>query len=313
MAFWHFMRTTKGLGENTAKRRFGRCREICSEAMELERISGNPFALRSIKVSVGAASKIYVPEETIEQVIESIPSDRNEWRLLFAFGRFLGVRMPSEIQNLRWQDINFEANTVLIRDVKRKKERLVPIFPLLAPHLRVQFENAEAGEIYIFPELRRHTNLSTTATKFVERLGLPVWDKFWNTLRASCETDFMDTYGLRKACQWIGNSPIIAMKHYALMKKSDYIDAGEITVPKSDAASARMGSQQVASQVENPIKTGVLTPSNSRGGTRTRTRIYSSQDFKSCASAISPLGHRVTFQCFCAVWKSLPKNAQKQF
>ena len=65
MAFWHFMRTTKRLGENTTKRRFGRCREICSEAMELERISGNPFALRSIKVSVGAASKIYVPQETL--------------------------------------------------------------------------------------------------------------------------------------------------------------------------------------------------------------------------------------------------------
>ena len=43
------------------------------------------------------------------------------------------------------------------------------------------------------------------------------------SLRASRQTDLMDQYGLGKACAWIGNSPAVAMKHYALLRKLDYL------------------------------------------------------------------------------------------
>ena len=42
---------------------------------------------------------------------------------------------------------------------------------------------------------------------------------------ASAETDLMDEFGLRKACQWAGNSPATAMKNYALVRKTDFVDA----------------------------------------------------------------------------------------
>ncbi len=51
----------------------------------------------------------------------------------------------------------------------------------------------------------------------------------------------MDQYGLRRACQWAGNSPATAMKNYALVRRTDFIDAGnlsdqdEIRRIKSDA------------------------------------------------------------------------------
>ena len=44
---------------------------------------------------------------------------------------------------------------------------------------------------------------------------------FFNSLRASTETDLMDEHGLRRACQWAGNSAATAMKNYALVRKSD--------------------------------------------------------------------------------------------
>ena len=64
------------------------------------------------------------------------------------------------------------------------------------------------------------------AGEFQTAAGFASWSKFWNSMRASRETDLMDQYGLRKACAWIGNSPAVAMKHYALLRKSDYTDLG---------------------------------------------------------------------------------------
>ena len=50
------------------------------------------------------------------------------------------------------------------------------------------------------------------------------------------ETDLMDEFGLRRACQWAGNSPATAMKNYALVRKTDFVDEGA-SVIKSDAKS----------------------------------------------------------------------------
>jgi hypothetical protein len=50
----------------------------------------------------------------------------------------------------------------------------------------------------------------------------------------------MDSHGLRRACAWIGNTPTVAIKHYSLLKHSDYIDAGiENGIPKSGVGPAR--------------------------------------------------------------------------
>lgn len=80
-------------------------------------------------------------------------------------------------------------------------------------------------------------------------------------MRASRETDLMDAVGLRRACAWIGNSPEIAIKHYALMRKSDYIDAGECkeiastkSDAESDAARARIGETSGEPPAGNPRK-----------------------------------------------------------
>ena len=54
----------------------------------------------------------------------------------------------------------------------------------------------------------------------------------------------MDEYGLRRACQWAGNSPATAMKNYALVRKTDFADDGNsVNKPdaKSDADSASPG------------------------------------------------------------------------
>ena len=69
-------------------------------------------------------------------------------------------------------------------------------------------------------------NPGTMAKKNVRKAGVDPWKNFFNSLRATAETDLMDEYGLRRACQWAGNSAGTAMKNYALVKKTDFTDSG---------------------------------------------------------------------------------------
>ena len=107
-----------------------------------------------------------------------------------------------------------------------KSARLVPAFEELQLILADAFELAAEGEKYIFPELRRHTNLGKVGGDIVERSKVARWKNFWNSLRASTETDLMDEFGLRRACMWSGNSAKTTMENYALIRKEHYDDRG---------------------------------------------------------------------------------------
>ena len=73
---------------------------------------------------------------------------------------------------------------------------------------------------------------------------------FFNSLRASTETDLMDKHGLRPACQWAGNSAATAMKSYALVRKTDFTDARYSAVNKSDAKSDALNASDAKSDAE---------------------------------------------------------------
>lgn len=89
--FWQFLRVTKGLGENTARRRFGRTREIFNDALERELIGRNPFKLRSIPVAVGVGEKAYVPPKD-----DLLCGGQHS-------GRQVGVETTLHLWPLRWR------------------------------------------------------------------------------------------------------------------------------------------------------------------------------------------------------------------
>jgi hypothetical protein len=42
------------------------------------------------------------------------------------------------------------------------------------------------------------------------------WPKLFHNLRASRERELMTQYRLKTVCSWLGNSPTVAAKHYAV-------------------------------------------------------------------------------------------------
>ena len=225
--FFRWLIDDCGYSPNTAKQRLRYARSFFEHATEDQLIEFNPFKIRDLSVTQTAAKKSYVPTADVEQIIEQVGNP--EWKLLFALCRKVPIRVPSEIHELTWNDIDWEKNQILIHSPKTrsigKSARLVPLFADLKPHLdRVYF--AELDATYVFPSIRKNSNPATYAKKLVEKAKVKVWSNFFNSLRASAETDLMDECGLRRACQWAGNNAATAMKNYALVRKEDFMDQG---------------------------------------------------------------------------------------
>ena len=253
--FWRWLQEDEGLAENTAKQRLRYARSFFELAIEDGLISKNPFKARGLSVTQTAAEKSYVEEKAIQKILKCCPND--EWKLLFAMARKVPLRIPSEIQDFTWDDVDFTKNQMLIHSPKTrrlgKSARLVPLFDSLKPILKKLRNNKTKSNNHVFKQLRLNTNPGTTAKKIVEDAEVPIWQNFFNSLRASAETDLMDEYGIRKACQWAGNSVTTAMKNYALVKKSDY-EESESNLEFGDAKSAAKTAGDAKSDAEPASK-----------------------------------------------------------
>jgi len=214
---------------------------------------------------------VFVPREHILEVIGDCPSA--QWRLLFALARFAGLRIPSDLVNLKIEDVNWEKGFIWIQSEKtrhyaHKGIRRVPLTPELQPFLLQAIENLEDGEVHLLPTFRTRSNLRTEAHRIIKRAGLEPWQKTFQNLRASLETEWMDKYGLRRACKWIGNTPAVAMKHYAIMRDEDFMEAGDLAIP-SPAIRGHRGGHEGGQSVHDrpnleltrvPAKSGSCTP-----------------------------------------------------
>lgn len=97
---------------------------------------------------------------TVDQslkVLEACPSV--DWRTIFILARFEGLRCPSEILELRCQDIIWDQNRLMVRSSKTEHHeghdiRFVPLWPELQGVLSEAFEAAEEGSIYVVPKTR---------------------------------------------------------------------------------------------------------------------------------------------------------------
>lgn len=191
--------------------------QVFADAVDRELIRVSPFR----KVKVGSMTNpdraVQVPRETILAVVEKTPDV--EWKLIFALARFAAARIPSEVRQLKWSDVLFDAGRMTLRSPKTeryegRKSRVVPIAPELAALLTRALAEAAEGEVFALPRLRHLSNAATTADKLIERAGFTAWPRTFQNLRASCENDWADHFPEHVACAWSGNTTRTARKHY---------------------------------------------------------------------------------------------------
>ena len=248
----------------TTRKRIGVSKMLWQWAKKRGIVAENVFAdLKS--ATVATQRRHFITQAEAAAVLEACPDA--QWRLLFALARYAGLRVVSEVRPLRWGDVDWERRRIRVTSPKTeahdgKAERIVPIFPELAPYLQEAFDQAEDGAelVITLREVRETTTtyLRKRMHEIIRKAGLTPWPRVFHNLRASRQTELSQRFPGFAVCKWMGNSAQVAEDHYlsvtdALMDQAAGSEAAHNAAQHGDA-SARTDRQAPS---EDPVFAGV--------------------------------------------------------
>lgn len=232
-------------------------------------VSENPFDDVKAPAQVNETRKAFIVREDAQRVLDACPDI--EWQVIFALSRFAGLRCPSETLALKWVDIDWERDRFWVPSPKTEAHeghegRWVPIFPELRPFLEKAFERAPDGAVHVISQYRDPTkNFRTRMFRIIKRAGLTPWPKLFHNLRATRETELAAEYPMHVVCAWIGNSALIAAKHYLQVTDQDFARGAAtpaVPIPPNQGGGAESGApkaQNAAQQAAAPSTHGLAS------------------------------------------------------
>ena len=146
----------------------------------------------------------FIDDAKARRVLSACPDDG--WRLIFALARYGGLRVPSELVSLKWEDIDWQAGRFTVTCIKTKHHegrelRLVPIFPELRPYLENWRDQAPEDSKWVIGRSRSgKANLRTQMLRILKRARIAHWPKLFQNLRSSRETELMAVYPAHVVC-----------------------------------------------------------------------------------------------------------------
>jgi integrase len=147
---------------------------------------------------------------------------------MVVLARYLGVRVPSEIIELKWGDVNWDTSRITIRSPKTRRHgkglRPCPIFPEVMPYLQQQWDDSKSGDEYVITECREaRKNMRTRFERIIERAGLKSWPRLWQNLRSTRATELVEEGVPSYVCAaWLGHTEAIANKHYRQVRDEHF-------------------------------------------------------------------------------------------
>jgi integrase len=257
---WRAALVKQGLSPVTVCKRSSNARQFFAFAIRQRLVASNPFSVLKTSTKSNDSRLCFVSQADFQKVVDE--ASDTEWKLILALARYGGLRTPSETLALRWEDVNWEKNTILVRSCKTERHaggesRLIPLFAELRPFLLAAFEEAPAGAVHCIERQRLSScNLRTQAQRFIVRTGLKPWPRVFQNLRASRETELSAIYPLRTVTSWLGNSQPVAMKHYLSVRDEDFERAAHFPAHAAQNE-AQSGAEEPAAnrQVRKPTRT----------------------------------------------------------
>ncbi len=242
----------KGLSTSTLCRRCGIAKQFFLAAKRKGLIEANPFDDLDSGNKTNDKRMVIVSRSTADRVLAACPD--TEWQLIFALPRFGGLRCPTELLKLTWGDIDFKRGRMTVHSPKTehhegKATREVPLFPELLPYLEKAFDRAPraAGQPgpprtqFVITKYREtNVNLRTQLLRIIKNADVEPWPKLFQNLRSTRETELADVYPLHVVTKWMGNSQLVAAKHYLQVTEEHFQratgkhDAAEETAVKAE-------------------------------------------------------------------------------
>lgn len=234
------------LSPATVAKRVNVARVVFNRAVEWKLIEESPFAKITPGSQVNEENEFQVPREWTTPILEACPSSK--WRLVYGLARLAGLRVPSELVELTWSDVDWKRGRLTVNGKKTEHHgaghglRFVPICPQLMQLLEEHFEQAPKGAVALFPDVTPSTNLGTTMRKIIVRAGLVPWVRLFDNARASCENDWAEELPAHVVEKWMGHTGAVARKHYLRAQEHHFkavVDGGGVSAPESAQAGDR--------------------------------------------------------------------------
>ncbi|MGE0376032.1 MAG: tyrosine-type recombinase/integrase, partial [Planctomycetaceae bacterium] len=253
------------LASTTVHKRLQFSRGFFRAMLRRKLIGENPFDGVTCAASGAQDRQRFVTRDEVSLLLDVCPD--HHWRAIVALSRYGGLRCPSEVLSLRWQNIDWDRGRISVQSPKTERHagkafRVIPLFAELRPFLADAFDRAPEGAEFVVDERFRKAanrpngwkacNLRTTFGKLVLRAGLTPWPRLFHNLRASRETELVETYPVQVVTSWLGNSPRIAMKHYLMTT-----DAHFATAVAGDVHRAAESLQYAAARGRKPSQSSV--------------------------------------------------------
>ena len=236
----------------------------------------NPFEGIVTSKRTNPDREYFITQKQIQKCLDATGDP--QWKLIIALSRFGGLRTPSEHVRLRWEDILWDQDRMIVHSPKTehhegRESRVVPIFPELRPYLEKAWDLAEEGEEFVVTKIRSSdSNLRTTFHKIIKRAGLTPWAKLFQNLRASRQTELQEKFPTHVVCAWMGNSPKIAQKHYLQTTEEHFQKAVQNPVQQASASGRNAPHGAPQQHEKTPGNTGLTAiPGVSDSGEGTRT------------------------------------------
>lgn len=236
------IRERKPLAEATTRKHCARVAALFDYAISKGIIDRNPFD--DVPTANLATDKhAFIDATDALAVMKELPS--TEWKLLFALARWGGLRVGSEPRRLRWCDVLWDEQKLLVHSHKTRRyvghaTRLVPLFPELESLLTQRFDEAAEGDTLVLPFLASRTDASLRDPLMaaIKRAKVTGWAKLWQNLRSTRQTELEDKFPTHVVCAWLGNSKAIAAKHYLQVTDDHYARAVGAIVKTADQSAA---------------------------------------------------------------------------
>ncbi len=288
-AFRKWLEEHEGQAENTLRRRCGRARQFFAAAIKAKLIDANPFEGMPVTVTGSKDKARFITEAESQKILKACPD--LQWRLIFSLCRYGGVRCPSEILALTWENVLWDSQRIIVTSPKTKRykgheNRVIPMFPELAGVLNEAYEMAfdrleDSSTVVSGPVVTRYReatqNLRTTFVKIIKRAGLIPWPKPFQNLRSTRETELMEIYPAHVVVSWIGHSEKVARQHY-LQTTDAHFEKAVISKPaelvaSSEAETVAEPSDLVAIQVASETREMVKTDKPVKAQTPVKTNV----------------------------------------
>ncbi len=210
-----------GLSPATVSRRVRHVKEIFNVACEPEVnwLRSNPFSHIKKGSEVNTERDAYIGVDDFQKLLGVVECDH--FRLLLVLCRYGGLRCPSEIRPLKWQDFDFTEKSVSVKSVKTnrhpgRERRMIPMFPAIEAQAELAKGQGDKSSDPAFPMFQ---NSGVVIRNRLERAcrhaGLIMWPKPFVNFRASCETDlFHAGFPVDQVTNWLGHSAETALNHY---------------------------------------------------------------------------------------------------